>query len=148
VAAHRLDAIAATAVPSGRDAIPLPWTEATGQPGLTWRRSWQEEQASSSPDSLPVMPFARRPRLSVTEDLDRVRSRVEETSEGDLPHIRLLVANEKRRRAAQGTRVLVEWYQAREGERVSLAHPSLGWPSAPEAEATGSVVVFAGGIGR
>lgn len=95
---------------------------------------------------VAAMPFARRPRLSITEDPERVHSRVEDTTAGHLPHVRLLVANEKRRRAAQGTRVLVEWYQARNGERVSLSHPSLGWPSAPESErATASVVVFAGG---
>jgi hypothetical protein len=94
---------------------------------------------------VAVMPFARRPRLSVSEDPERVHSRVEATSVGQLPHVRLLVANQKRRRAAQGTRVLVEWYQARNGERVSLSHPSLGWPSAPESEESASVVVFAGG---
>jgi hypothetical protein len=91
------------------------------------------------------LPFARRTRLSVREDPLHVHSRVEDTTVGALPHVRLLVANAERRRAAQGTRVLVEWYQPRGGDPVSLAHPSLGWPSAPEAEATFSVVVFAGG---
>jgi hypothetical protein len=90
---------------------------------------------------VAFMPFARRPRLSVTEAPDRVQSQVEKTIVGELPHIRLLVANGKRRRAAQATRVLVEWYQARGGPKVSLAHPSLGWPSTPEAAATSSVVV-------
>jgi hypothetical protein len=65
---------------------------------------------------------------------------------GSLPHIRLLVANASRRRAARETRVFLEWYEARNGaRRCSLAHPALGWPSAPEAGASGSVVVFAGG---
>jgi hypothetical protein len=91
------------------------------------------------------LPFARRPRLSVAEDPLRIHSRVEDTSVGALPHVRLLVSNAERRRAAQGTRVLVEWYQPRGGDPVSLSHPSLGWPSAPEAEVTSSVVVFAGG---
>jgi hypothetical protein len=94
---------------------------------------------------VAFMPYVRRPRLSITEDAERVHSRVEDTPAGQLPHVRLLVGNAKRKRAAQGTRVLVEWYQARNGKRVSLAHPSLGWPSAPEAEATSAVVVFAGG---
>jgi hypothetical protein len=94
---------------------------------------------------VAFMPFARRPRLSVIEDTDRVHSRAEKTPVGLLPHVRLLVRNSKRRRAAQGTRVLIEWYQPRGGARVSLANPSLGWPSAPESEVTGTVVVFAGG---
>ena len=94
---------------------------------------------------VAFMPAVRRPRLSVEEDKERVHSQVEVTSVGLLPHVRLLVANKKWRRAAKGTRVLIEWYQPRDGARVSLAHPSLGWPSAPESETTGSIVVFAGG---
>jgi hypothetical protein len=93
---------------------------------------------------VAFMPYARRPRLSLEEDEDRVQSRVEETPVGSLPHVRLLVANKRWRRAAQGTRVFLEWYAPQNGERVSLAYPWLGWPSAPEA-ATGSVVVFARG---
>ena len=94
---------------------------------------------------VAFMPYVRRPRLSIAEDPERVQSRVETTNVGELPHVRLLVANKRRRRAAQGTRVAVEWYQPRSGPKVSLAHPFLGWPSTREAEATGSVVVFAGG---
>lgn len=95
---------------------------------------------------VAVMPFARRPRLSLIEDPDRVHSRVESTPSGAVPHLRLLVANGKRRRAAQGTRVLVEGYRPRGVQRlVSLAHPSLGWPSAPEADESASVTIFAGG---
>jgi hypothetical protein len=94
---------------------------------------------------VAVMPFVRRPRLWIGEDSGRVHSRVEDTPIGSLPHVRLLVSNARWRRAAQGTRVLIEWYQPRNGERVSLSHPSLGWPSAPEAEATAAAVVFAGG---
>jgi hypothetical protein len=99
---------------------------------------------------VAFMPYARRPRLSVTEDAERVQSRVEQIRAeqvdiGDIPHVRLLVGNKRGRRAAQATRVLVEWYQPRGGRKESLAHPSLAWPSTTEAEATGSVVVFAGG---
>jgi hypothetical protein len=96
---------------------------------------------------VAFMPFVRRPRLSVEEDEERVASRVERiTGVGLLPHVRLLVANRKWRRAAQETRVFVEWYREQDGEsRVSLGHPPLFWPSVPEEEATGGVVVFAGG---
>jgi hypothetical protein len=49
-----------------------------------------------------IMPFVRRPRLSLTEDELCVHSRVEDTNVGRIPHARLLVGNAKWRRAAQG----------------------------------------------
>jgi hypothetical protein len=95
---------------------------------------------------VALMPYARRPKLSLVEDPERIQSRVERTDLGGLPHIRLLVANAKRRRAAQGARVLVEWYMRRDGSgRESLAYPTLSWPSVGGEAEAGSVVVFAGG---
>lgn len=44
---------------------------------------------------VAFMPFARRPRLSISEDEERAHSRVEESPVGQLPHVRLLVANAK-----------------------------------------------------
>jgi hypothetical protein len=65
-----------------------------------------------------------------------------------MPHVRLLVVNAKRRRAAHGARVLVEGYTARGSHApalTTLGHPSLDWPSAPETASTAAVTVFAGG---
>jgi hypothetical protein len=97
---------------------------------------------------VAFMPYVRRPRLSIEEDLDRANSRVEMSVMGGMPHVRLLVANDGRRRAAQGTRVLVEGYMAHAAHAATLTtlgHPSLDWPSTGEAAATGAVTVFAGG---
>jgi hypothetical protein len=94
---------------------------------------------------VAFMPYVRRPRLTIKEDLDTANSRVEASAMGGLPHVRLLVANAKRRRAAQGTRVLVEGYTRAGSELTTLGHPSLDWPSAGEAAASAAVTVFAGG---
>jgi hypothetical protein len=97
---------------------------------------------------VAFMPYARSPKLTMQEDSERMQSRVELSGMGGLPHVRLLVANAKRRRAAHGTRVLVEGYRRqndRYGALTTLGHPSLGWPSAPEANETAAVTVFAGG---
>ena len=97
---------------------------------------------------VAFMPYARRPRLGIEEDTDRIQSRVELSGMGGLPHVRLLVANAKRRRAAHGTRVIVEGYRRQDdpyAALTTLGHPSLGWPSAPEASETAAVTVFAGG---
>ena len=97
---------------------------------------------------VAFMPYARRPRLSVIEDGERIHSRVESTPQGPIPHMRLLVNNSRRRRAAEGTRVLVVAYRqvgVVDSGWTSLAHPSLGWPSAPEAAETAALTVFAGG---
>jgi hypothetical protein len=97
---------------------------------------------------VAFMPYARRPRLSLVEDTDKIHSHVEKTPQGRLPYLRVLAKNSKRRRAAQGTRVLVEGYRplVDPGARMTtLGNPSLGWPSAPEADQTAAVTVFAGG---
>jgi len=96
---------------------------------------------------VAVMPYARRPRLSIEEDRDRSNSRVESSQLGGLPHVRLLVTNARRRRAAQGARVLVEGYTpiaAHAATLTTLGHPSLEWPSSSDA-AAGAVTVFGGG---
>ena len=95
---------------------------------------------------VAFMPYARRPKLQIEEERDRVNSRVESSGLGGLPHVRVLVANAKRRRAAQGARVLGEGWSrvaAPEEELTSFGHPSLEWPTAPDAIA-GAVTVFAG----
>ena len=87
----------------------------------------------------------RRPQLSVQAgEAFETHSHVE--SDGR-PHLRLLVRNQRGRRSAAGTRVLVEGYR-RPDERAlrTLGSPSLGWPSAPEAT-DASVVIF-GSSGR
>jgi hypothetical protein len=96
---------------------------------------------------VAFMPYARRPKLSIEEDKDRSNSRVESSALGGLPHVRLLVTNAKRRRAAQNVRVLVEGYTpiaAHAATLTTLGHPSLEWPSASDA-AAGAVTVFGGG---
>ncbi|HSS74341.1 MAG TPA: hypothetical protein VLK53_12325 [Gaiellaceae bacterium] len=97
---------------------------------------------------VAFMPYLRRPRLSLAEDADKTHSRVEETPVGSMPYLRILAGNGKRRRAAQGTRVMVEGYRplSEDGEGMTtLGHPSLAWPSAPEADETAAITVFAGG---
>ena len=67
---------------------------------------------------------------------------------GGLPHVRLLVTNAKRRRAAQGTRVLVEGYTVVGSHLPALTpvgHASLAWASSDEATETAAMTVFAGG---
>ncbi len=96
---------------------------------------------------VAFMPYARRPRLSIEEDLGRSNSRVEASGLGGLPHVRLLVSNAKGRRAAKGVRVLLEGYTpiaAHASTLTTLGHPSLEWPSASDAD-TGAVTVFGGG---
>jgi hypothetical protein len=89
------------------------------------------------------LPYFRRPKLDLEEDTDRVHSHVE--ADG-VPYLRLLVANAKRKRAARGTRVLVEGYRPQGDSRlITLGHPSLGWPSAPEATQTAAIEIFGGG---
>jgi hypothetical protein len=80
---------------------------------------------------VAAMPFLRRPKLTIEEDAEHVHSHLERSQAGELPHVRLLVANSKWRRAASGTRVLVEGYteQGAGGIATALGHPSLGWPS-------------------
>lgn len=87
-------------------------------------------------------------KLSSDEEGDE-GERVHSQIEGDgWPYIRLLVANEPGKRAARGTRVLVDrcWptYTVPSADNtVTLGAPSLAWTSAREAS-DGSLVVFAG----
>lgn len=91
--------------------------------------------------AVPVTTFVRRPRLRLIEDVARVHTRLEALT---VPWIRLVVTNEKRRRAAQGTRVFVEHYRTQiGGSPVSMGSPELSWPSALGDNA--GAVVFAGG---
>ena len=98
---------------------------------------------------VAVMPYARRPKLAIEEDEEGSNSRVEASPQlGGLPHVRVLVSNAKRRRAARGARVLVEGYTeqgSHQAAPTTLGHPSLEWPSTREdATVTGAVTVFAG----
>jgi hypothetical protein len=97
---------------------------------------------------VAFMPYARRPKLRIEEERDRANSRVESSRGlGGLPHVRLLVSNASRRRAAQGARVLVEGYAEvadHEAKFVTFGHTSLEWPTASDIEG-GAVTVFAGG---
>lgn len=96
---------------------------------------------------VAFMPYARRPKLSIEEDRDRSNSRVESSGLGGLPHVRLLVSNSKRRRAAQNARVLVEGYTvvgSHQPALDTLGHPSLQWRSASD-EIVTTATVFGGG---
>jgi hypothetical protein len=101
--------------------------------------------------AIPVTAYRRRPSLKLTEKEATRHSRVE----GDeRAYLRLLVSNERRHRAAQGTRVLVEGYRRQsesESELVSLAYPALEWPSERADEPTVTVYAGAGrpvGLGK
>jgi hypothetical protein len=100
--------------------------------------------------AVPLTAYLRRPNLRLIEEGAARHSHIE--SDG-LAYLRLVVENGRRRRAAKETRVIVEGYRPQgqsEGELVSLAHPSLGWPSAVEArsEATVAAVTVYSGAGR
>ena len=86
-----------------------------------------------------------RPDLTLELDTDDIQTRLEGPG---MPWIRLMVRNRKRRRAATGTRVLVDQYRekASRASPVSLAGPELGWPSTHLAEGEGPVVF--GGTAR
>lgn len=90
--------------------------------------------------AIPITAFMRRPRLWIAADTDGIQTRLEA---GDIPWVRLLVVNRRRRRAAQGTRVFVEHYRTGADPPISMGSPELGWPSAERSEGAG-VVVFAG----
>jgi hypothetical protein len=75
-----------------------------------------------------VVPYWRRPSLSLHEDLERTHSRVE----GDgTPCLRLLVRNAKGKRSAKDARVVLDGYKRAEsaGSLARLGSPFLGWPS-------------------
>jgi hypothetical protein len=100
------------------------------------------------PVALAAVYFAFRPAVTVVADKHQVYSRVDA---GGAPNVRLLVHNTPvlwwlHRRAARGSRVLVESYRSvddSESSRVTLGSPSLDWWSAPDADA-GSLTVFPG----
>lgn len=76
-----------------------------------------------------VLPYWRRPNLSLETDPERTHSRVE----GDgLPYIRLLVRNAKGKRSAKQARVVLDGYRRAESTDpfTRLGSPFLGWPSA------------------
>lgn len=100
--------------------------------------------------AVPLSAYWRRPNLRLTERGARRHSHVEADGHG---YLRLVVENARRNRAAKGTRVIVEGYRRQgeaEQELISLAHPSLGWPSAVEAraDATVAAVTVHSGSGR
>jgi hypothetical protein len=75
-----------------------------------------------------VVPYWRRPKLSLLADRERTHSRVE----GDgLPYLRLLVHNAKRKRSAKQARVVLDGYREAGAKRplTRLGSPFLGWPS-------------------
>ena len=95
--------------------------------------------------AIPLTAYARRPRLSLSEDEEGIHTRLEGGGE-KIPWLRLVVHNKGWRRAAQGTRVLVQSYQELSpgATRVAMGSPELGWPST-DILIGGGVVVFAGG---
>lgn len=101
--------------------------------------------AAAAAIAVPLTTYWRRPRLSIHADEEGVHTRLEGAN-NDIPWIRLVVANGRRRRAAQGTRVLVEQYRelAVGANPIALGSPELSWPSTEVPEG-GGVVVFAGG---
>jgi hypothetical protein len=75
-----------------------------------------------------VVPYWRRPSLSLHGDPDRTHSRVE----GDgMPYLRVLVRNAKRKRSAKNARVVLDGYRGAEsaGPLTRLGSPFLAWPS-------------------
>ena len=92
--------------------------------------------------AIPLTAFWRRPRLTLTDKDAKRHSHVESNA----PHLRLLVENKARRRAARGARVIVEGYRRQSDppdQWTSMAHPSLAWPSATEAT-SGEVTIYSG----
>ena len=73
-----------------------------------------------------------RPLLTLAADEERVHTRIE--GNGAI-YVRLVVNNASGRRAARGTRVLVDkyWHEDSPQQTVTIRSPSLGWPSATEA---------------
>jgi hypothetical protein len=118
---------------------------ANGGGGATWTDVVQAVAAAGAVlavIAIPLTAYARRPRLSIAEDKERVQNKVE----GDgLPYLRLLVRNTRGRRTAKETRVLVDRYQENRGgaSAVTMGSPELAWPST--GAAVDGVVVFANG---
>lgn len=114
---------------------------------------------------VALMPYVRRPYLTLELDNDGVYTRMEYRDRAYYPVVRLLVRNRRRRRAAIGVRVLVDGYWPRAphvkpdrramsrdehmarvifgAHMVGLGHVALRWPVRSEAEAP-AATVFAG----
>jgi hypothetical protein len=87
--------------------------------------------------------FWRRPDLSL--HLHKEQSRVERSpQDAPLPFLRLVARNGRLHRAFHGTRVLLEYVESNDGERIYLGSPPLGWTSAADSVDV-SVVIFPGG---
>jgi len=92
-----------------------------GSPAL-----WVSLMALAVSIAAAVLPYYRRPKLSLRED-DRGESRIEGNG---LPYLRALVHNKKGKRSAKRARVVLDGYR-RIGshEFTRLASPFLAWPS-------------------
>lgn len=91
--------------------------------------------------AIPLTAYARRPRLDLEEDRERVQTQIEGNG---LPWIRMFVSNRPRRRAATGTRAIVTQYLEHGTVRpIGLGSPELGWPSA--GATPDGITIFAGG---
>jgi type II secretory pathway pseudopilin PulG len=115
---------------------------------LSWA-TWQDVRASqraakAAEEQLEMAreEQLRRPSLALTDDRG-LHSRVETDR---VAYVRVVVSNEPERRAARGTRVLIDryWPVDDPSKVTTLGSPSLGWPSATAESADASVVVFAG----
>jgi hypothetical protein len=90
-----------------------------------------------------LVTFWRRPSLSL--HVRQEQSRVERSpSKALLPFLRVVARNGRLHRASHGTRVLLEYAESVDGERISLGSPPLGWTSAADSVDV-SVVIFPGG---
>lgn len=76
--------------------------------------------------AIPVTAYLRRPKVTLVEDRGNVHSRVEGAGH---PFVRLLVRNGRGRRSANETKVLLDHYQPRGGDVVTLGCPMLAWTS-------------------
>jgi hypothetical protein len=94
---------------------------------------------------VALMPFVRRPRLTIVEDESGIHTQLEGPG-SVIPWIRLIVRNARLRRAATNARVLVEGYRevGGSGKPVTLGSPEAGWPSTA-IPVGGGPVIFSGG---
>lgn len=110
------------------------------------RASQETAQAAREANEIARSEIERRPMLGLVADEPRLHSQVETTPDGrrEIPCVRLIVTNATGRRAAIRTRVLVDRYMRADGTPpMSAGSPSLGWPTAIDAQAA-SVTIFAG----
>ncbi len=115
----------------------------------TWRdvRASQEiAREAQETNRLANLDRELAPILTLEAPNEEVRklSQVEARS---VPFVRVLVRNDRGKRAAKGSRVVVPEYLSWQGNVQTLGSPSLGWMSAPEADANGELTIF-GGIAR